>query len=125
MCMQIGPPLSKKKNSSITGKLCMKIIMKMVYTHMFSWSRINISPKMSLCEYMCVRPGAMHTITSLLGCIWTLMKGSSLDILVGAAFGGMNGIITGVPWVRAMRAFRIVLATLLQNFLRTGGKTFE
>ena len=53
------------------------------------------------------------------------MKGSSLDILVGAAFGGMNGIITGVAWVRAMRAFRIVLAALLQNFLRTGAKTYE
>ena len=53
------------------------------------------------------------------------MKGSSLDILVGAAFGGMNGIITGVAWVRAMRAFRIVLAALLQNFLRTGVKTYE
>ena len=53
------------------------------------------------------------------------MKGSSLDILVGAAFGGMNGIITGVAWVGAIRAFRIALATLLQNVLRTGGKTYE
>ena len=44
------------------------------------------------------------------------MKGSSLDILVGAACGGMNGIITGVAWVRAVRAFRIVLAALLKTF---------
>ena len=50
------------------------------------------------------------------------MKGSGLDVLVGAAFGSMNGIITGVAWVRAMRAFRMVLAALLQNFLRTGAK---
>ena len=71
---------------------------------------------------MCVRPGAMHTITSFFGCIGALMKGSSLGILVGAAFGGMNWIITGVAWVRAKRAFRIVLAALLQNFLRTGAK---
>ena len=53
------------------------------------------------------------------------MKGSGLNVLVGAAFGSMNGIITGVAWVRAMRAFRMVLhvAALLQNFLRTGAKT--
>ena len=74
---------------------------------------------------MCVRTGAMHTITSFLGCIGTLMRGSSLDILVGAAFGGMNGIITGVTWVRPMRAFRIVSTSLLQNFLRTGANTYE
>ena len=42
-----------------------------------------------------LRPGAMHIIMSFLGCIGTLMKGSCLDVLVGAAFGGMNGIITG------------------------------
>ena len=74
---------------------------------------------------MCIRPGAMHIITSFLGCIGTLVKGSGLDVLVGAAFGSMNGIITGVAWVRAMRAFHLVLDALLQNFLRTGAKTCE
>ena len=53
------------------------------------------------------------------------MKGSGLNVLVGAAFGSMNGIITGVAWVRVMRAFRMVLAALLQTFLRTGAKTCE
>ena len=82
-----------------------------------------MSLKMSYCEYyMCIRPGAMHIITSLVGCIWTLMKGSGLDVLVGEAFGSMNGIITGVAWVRAMRAFRMVLAALLQIFLPSGAK---
>ena len=74
---------------------------------------------------MCIRPGAMHIITSFLGCIGTLVKGSGLDVLVGAAFGSMNGIITGLAWMRAMRAFRMVLDVLLQNFLRTGAKTCE
>ena len=64
----------------------------------------------------------LYTITSFFRCIGALMKGSSLGILVGAAFGGMNWIITGVAWVRAKRAFRIVLAALLQNFLRTGAE---
>ena len=53
------------------------------------------------------------------------MKSSGLDVLVGAAFGSMNGIITGVASVRAMGAFRMVLAALLQNFFRTGAKTCE
>ena len=53
------------------------------------------------------------------------MKGSGLDVLVGAAFGSMNGIITGVAWVLTIRAFRMVLAALLQIFLRTGAKTCE
>ena len=74
---------------------------------------------------MCIRPGAMHIITSFLGCIGTLVKGSGLDVLVGAAFGSMNGIITGLAWVRAMRAFRMVLDALLHNFLHTGAKTCE
>ena len=74
---------------------------------------------------MCIRPGAMHIITSFLGCIGTLMKGSGMDVLVGAAFGSMNEIITGVAWVRAMRAFRMELAALLQNCIRTGAKTCE
>ena len=72
-----------------------------------------------------LRPGAMHIIMSFLGCIGTIMKGSGLDVLIGAAFGGMNGIITGKAWLRAMRAFRMVLAALLQNVLRTGAKTCE
>ena len=74
---------------------------------------------------MCIRPGVMHIITSFLGCIGTLVKGSGLDVLVGAAFGSMNGIITGVALVRAMRAFRMVLDALLQKILRTDAKTCE
>ena len=76
---------------------------------------------------MCIRPGAMYIFRSFLGCIGTLMKGSGLDVLVGAAFVSRNGIITGVAWVRAMSAFRMGLAALLQIFLRrpTGAKTCE
>ena len=55
-----------------------------------------------------LRPGAMHITMSFLGCIGTLMKGSGLDTLVGSAFGGLTGIMSGK--VRAMRAFRMVSA---------------
>ena len=43
------------------------------------------------------------------------MNGSGLDVLVGAAFASVNGIITGVSWVRAMRAFRMVLAAFFSK----------
>ena len=54
-----GPPLSRNKFSSISGKLCMIIIMKMVSTHMFPWSRINImslkcrSVNIYVCTHRC------------------------------------------------------------------------
>ena len=72
-----------------------------------------------------LRPGAMHIMMSFLGCIGTLMKGSGLDALVGSAFGGLTGIMSGKAWVRAMRAFRMVSATLLENFLQADTKMFD
>ncbi len=72
-----------------------------------------------------LRPGAMHIIMSFLCCIGTLMKGSGLDVLVSAAFGGLTKIMNGKTWVRAMRAFRMVTAALLQHCLKNGEKTFN
>ena len=60
-----------------------------------------------------LRSGAMHIIMSFLGCIGTLMKGSGQYTLVGSAFGGLTGIMSGK--VRAMRAFRMVSAALLEG----------
>ena len=34
------------------------------------------------------RPGVKHIVQNLCGCIGQLMQGSSLEILIGAAFGG-------------------------------------
>ena len=51
----------------------------------------------------------MHIIQSFISCIAKLMK----------------GIFNGKSWVKAMRAFRRVLAALLKKFLSTGPKTFE
>ena len=70
-----------------------------------------------------LRPGAMYIIMSFLGCIGTLMKGSGLDTLVGSAFGGLTGIMSGN--VRAMRAFRMVSAALLENFLQVNENNFD
>ena len=43
--------------------------------------------------------------------------------LVGSAFGGLTGIMSGK--VRAMRTFRMVFAVLLQNFLQANENNFD
>ena len=54
------------------------------------------------------------------------MKASCLEVLVGAAFSGRTSIMNGKVCVRSMRAFRMVTAALLYEFLKDGGpKTFE
>ena len=65
-------------------------------------------------------PGAIHIIMSILGCIGTLIKGSGPDTLVGAAFGGLTGIMSGkVKAMRGpMRAFRMVSDVRLENFMQ-------
>ena len=72
-----------------------------------------------------LRPGGMHTLMSFNGCIGNLMKASGLEVLVGAAFGGLTSIMNGKAWVKSMRAFRMVTAALLYDFLKDGAKTFE
>ena len=42
-----------------------------------------------------LRPGGMHTLMSFNGCIGNLMKASGLEVLVGAAFGGLTSIMNG------------------------------
>ena len=50
-------------------------------------------------------------------------EGSGLDAPVGSAFGGLTGIMSGK--VRAMRAFRMVSAALLENFLQANENNFD
>ena len=60
------------------------------------------------------------------GYIGHLMQGSGLEIVIGAAFGRVSRMMDhGKPWVRALRAFRMVSSILLQSFLQTGFKTWE
>jgi len=60
-----------------------------------------------------LRPGGMRTLMSFNGCIENLMKASGLEVLVGAAFGGLTSIMNGKAWVKSMPAFRMVTAALL------------
>ena len=77
-------------------------------------------------DKLILRPGVMHIVQNVCGCIGQLMMGSGLADLIGSAFGGVGSIMAqGKPWVRAMRSFRMVSSVLLQSFLQTGFKTCD
>ncbi len=76
-------------------------------------------------KYLLVRPGGMHTLMSFLGCIGTLMKGSGLDELLSAAYKGVNSMLNGKAWPKALRGFRMVVTALLKNTIDSGKRTLD
>lgn len=69
-----------------------------------------------------LRPGMMHTLMSFIGTIGHNMKGTGVEELIGAAYSGLPNIFNGKAWPKAMRAFRMVVAALLHDFLQDGEK---
>ena len=67
----------------------------------------------------------MHTLISFLGCIGTLMKASGIEVglLLASAFGGVANILNSKSWTNALRAYRIVVTVILQDFLKDGPQT--
>ena len=77
-------------------------------------------------QNLILRPGVMHIVQNVCGCIGHLMQGSGRETLIGAVFGGVSSIMgNGKPRVRALRVFRVVSSILRQSFLQTGFKTWE
>jgi hypothetical protein len=70
-------------------------------------------------------PGVMHTVMSVCGAIGKLMKGSGIETLITSSFSSLAKIMNGSSWVMSMRAFRMVVACLLEKFFSTGQKTWE
>lgn len=70
-----------------------------------------------------IHPGMMHTLMSFLGCIGFLMKGSGIEQLLAVAFGGITNILNGKSWTNALRAYRILMAVLLQDLLKNEPQT--
>ena len=69
--------------------------------------------------------GMMHTLMNFLGCVGTLMKASGVDVRINAAFAGITSIVNRKAWTNALRAYRLIIAMLLQNFYSNGAKTYE
>ena len=90
---------------------------------MHGWTTGEVVGAAHILKDVILRPGAMHITMSFLGCIGRLMKGSGLDTLDGPAFGGLTGIMSGK--MRAMRAFRMVSAALLDHFLQANENNFD
>ena len=56
-------------------------------------------------DKLILRPGVMHIVQNVCGCIGQLMMGSGLADLIGSAFGGVGSIMAqGKPWVRGGRS---------------------
>ncbi len=72
-----------------------------------------------------IRPGGMHMLMSFLGCIGTLMQGSGLQEILASAYGGINNMMNGKSWPKAMRGFWMVLTALLKGHLDAGITTPE
>ena len=72
-----------------------------------------------------LHPGMMHTLMSFLGCIGTLMKASCVDILISPAFPGITSIVNGKAWTNALRAYRLIIAVVLQKLYSNGAKTYK
>ena len=53
------------------------------------------------------------------------MKASGVDVLISAAFAGITSIVNRKAWTNALRAYRLIIAMLLQNFYSNGAKTYE
>ena len=71
-------------------------------------------------------PGGMHKVMSFIGCIGNLMKGSGVEELLGAAYSGLAGMLSGKSWPRAMRAFRMARAVVMSDYLGgDGSRTFN
>lgn len=73
-----------------------------------------------------VRPGMMHTLMSFLGCIGNLMKvsGGEVRVLMKSTFGCLTSILNGKSWPQGLRAFRILTAAFLDEFLDKDSKSY-
>ena len=67
-----------------------------------------------------LHPGGMYTSMSFLGVIGHLMKGGGLEEILGVAFSGINSMLNGKAWPRAMQGFRMVTTALLQQCILAG-----
>lgn len=52
------------------------------------------------------------------------LKGSGIENLIGAAFGGTANILAAKVCINSLRAYRVIVAVLLAEFVSTGAKTY-
>jgi hypothetical protein len=67
----------------------------------------------------------MHMLMSFIGCIVTFMKGTGLENIFRAAFGGVASMLNGKAWPKALRGLRMVVSAVLEDTIRKGTNTPE
>ncbi len=90
-----------------------KIILQIKWSNPIHW------------RHLTVRPGGMHTLMSFIGCIGTLMDATGLENVLGAAFKGVQNMLCGKAWPKALRGLRMVVTALLQPMVLSGKVTME
>ena len=55
-----------------------------------------------------VRLGGMHLLMSFCGCVGSLMSDSSLEEILGSAFGGVSKMLSGKKYTHNVRALRLL-----------------
>ena len=73
---------------------------------------------------MIIRPGGMHTL-SFIGCIGTLMSGTGLQNLLGAAFKGVPNMINGKVWPKALRGMRMIVTVMMEELVEVSNYDVE
>ena len=76
-------------------------------------------------KHLIIRPGGMHTIMSFIGCIGNLMCCTGLEEFLSAAFKGVENMLSGRAWPKALRGLRMVVEALLEPFIVAGGSTVD
>ena len=61
-----------------------------------------------------LRLGGMHLLMSYIGCIGSLMAGSGLEEILGAAFAGVPKLLSGKKFPQNVRALRLLTEELLR-----------
>ena len=61
-----------------------------------------------------VRLGGMHLLMSFCGCVGSLMSDSSLEEILGSAFGGVSKMLSGKKYTHNVRALRLLTEELLR-----------
>ena len=74
-------------------------------------------------KHLIVRPGGMHTLTSFLGCVGQLMKGTGLEEILNVAYNGVSSMLNGKAWPKALRGLRMVVTGLLKEFVVSGANS--
>ena len=60
-----------------------------------------------------MRPGGMHKLSSFIGSIGTIMKGLSLEEYIQEAYKGIQNMLNGKNWSRAVPGFHMMSSGLV------------